>query len=114
MGTANCIFCRIVSGRAPASVRYQDEDILAFDNHLDWVPVMLLLIPKRHLTQSELWTSGKLFARISALALELGHQYCPNGFRLLSNFGPDAMQSQAHGHLHVVGGQPLGEYVSLW
>jgi len=39
-----------------------------------------------------------------------GAKYCPSGFRLLSNFGSDAMQSQAHGHVHVVGGTYLGEY----
>ena len=92
-------------------MHYQDDDILVFDNQLDWVPVMLLLIPKRHMTQTELWTSRDLFTRISGLAIELGAQMCPGGFRLLSNFGPDGMQSQAHGHLHLVGGERLGPYV---
>ena len=98
-------------GTLPAKVHYQDEDILVFDNQLDWVPVMLLLIPKRHMTQIELWTSGDLFTRMSGLAVQLGAQFCPDGFRLLSNFGPDGMQSQFHGHLHVVGGKRLGPYV---
>jgi diadenosine tetraphosphate (Ap4A) HIT family hydrolase len=34
----------------------------------------------------------------------------PNGFRILSNFGPDGLQSQSHAHIHVIGGMPLGEY----
>lgn len=100
-----------MSGQEPANVHYDDDDILVFDNQLDWAPVMLLLIPKQHLTQAELWTSGDLFSRISAIAVEMGNQHCPNGFRLLSNFGPDAMQSQSHSHLHVIGGKPLGLYV---
>ncbi len=33
-----------------------------------------------------------------------------NGFRILSNFGHDGMQSQSHGHLHVIGGANLGPY----
>ena len=32
-------------------------------------------------------------------------------FRLLTNFGYDAMQSQEHGHLHILGGTFLGHYV---
>jgi diadenosine tetraphosphate (Ap4A) HIT family hydrolase len=36
---------------------------------------------------------------------------CPGGFRLLTNFGYDAMQSQEHGHLHILGGTFLGHYV---
>ena len=37
-------------------------------------------------------------------------EHCPNGFRLLSNFGYEAMQSQEHAHVHVIGGTFLGEY----
>ena len=111
MTSVNCAFCRIVSGQEPANVHHEDDDILVFDNQLDWAPVMLLLVPKQHLTQVELWSSGELFARMSALAVQFGRRRCPNGFRLLSNFGPDAMQSQAHGHLHVIGGKRLGLYV---
>jgi diadenosine tetraphosphate (Ap4A) HIT family hydrolase len=40
----------------------------------------------------------------------MGKQHCPSGFRILSNFGHDAMQSQPHGHVHVLGGTFLGEY----
>ena len=37
--------------------------------------------------------------------------WIPGGFRLTSNFGYDAMQSQEHGHLHILGGTFLGHYV---
>jgi diadenosine tetraphosphate (Ap4A) HIT family hydrolase len=40
----------------------------------------------------------------------MGERFCRNGFRVLSNFGTDAMQSQPHGHVHVIGGTYLGEY----
>jgi diadenosine tetraphosphate (Ap4A) HIT family hydrolase len=36
---------------------------------------------------------------------------CPDGYRLLSNFGNDALQTQEHAHLHVIGGTKLGLYV---
>ena len=49
-------------------------------------------------------------AKVSAAAAEMGAKHCPRGFRLLSNFGPDAMQSQPHAHVHVIGGTFLGEY----
>ena len=90
---------------------YEDELIVAFRNQLDWVPVMLLIVPRKHLTQEELWRSGDLLARLGRLAVELGTERCPGGFRVLSNFGPDALQTQHHGHLHVVGGAHLGLYV---
>ena len=106
----NCVFCQIVAGQSPARVRYLDNDIIVFDNRLDWVPLMLLVMPKEHLTQIQMWDSG-LLPRLGRLAVDLGAMYAPNGFRILSNFGPDGLQSQHHGHLHVVGGTFLGHYV---
>ncbi|MEO6042360.1 MAG: HIT family protein [Tepidiformaceae bacterium] len=103
-----CVFCNIVAGREPGTVIYEDDDIVVLKNILRWVPVMLLAMTKRHTTQSELWDD---IAKVGKVAAEIGKQYCPNGFRLLSNFGYDAMQSQEHGHLHIIGGTFLGHYV---
>ena len=106
-----CTFCDIVAGRLPGNIRFEDDEIVVFDNQLEWVPVMLLLAPRRHMTQTELWGSGALIARMASLAVRMGREHSPGGFRVLSNFGPDALQTQAHGHLHVLGGAYLGLYV---
>ena len=63
------MFCDIVAGRSLANVRYEDEDILVFDNQLDWVPIMLLIIPKCHLTQIEFWSHPDLMLKASTIAL---------------------------------------------
>jgi len=104
-----CVFCAIVAGTEPARVRYIDEDIIAIVNKLTWVPVMLLVLPKKHLSQLEMW-SGELMTRLGKVATDLGCMYCPNGFRILSNFGHDGLQTQPHGHIHVIGGTYLGHY----
>lgn len=96
-----CVFCNIIQGREPATVLYEDSDVMVFRNLLDWLPVMLLAVPKRHLAQEELWSDAGAVGRA---ALAMGRRHCPNGFRLVSNFGPDAMQSQPHAHIHVLGG----------
>ena len=111
MQAAYCAFCEIIARRCPSNIRYEDDEILVFDNHLNWAPVMLLVIPKQHLTQSELWGNGPLISKIASLAVSLGEQHAPNGFRILSNFGPDAEQTQPHAHVHVIGGAYLGLYV---
>lgn len=102
-----CTFCRIVTRKEPAEILYEDEEVLVFRNRLRWVPVMLLVVPKAHLSQEELWRN---MGRVGAVAVEMGLAHCPNGFRLLANFGFDALQSQPHGHVHVLGGTFLGEY----
>ncbi len=84
--------------------------MIVIRNVLKWVPVMLLAMPKRHMSQAELWTDDAV-AKVARVAARVGAEHCPNGFRLVANLGPDAMQSQDHGHLHILGGTFLGEYV---
>ena len=102
-----CTFCQIVSGETKAEIVYEDDEVLVFRNRLDWVPVMLLVIPKRHVTQEELWRD---MGRVGEIAVRMGQEHCPKGFRLVSTFGLEALQSQEHGHVHVLGGAFLGEY----
>ena len=78
-------------------------------NRLTWVPLMLLVMPREHMSQIQLWSSD-LMIRMGNLAVDMGAMYSPNGFRVLWNFGRDGMQSQAHGHIHVIGGTSLGPY----
>jgi histidine triad (HIT) family protein len=104
----SCVFCAIVAREEPATIRYEDDEIIAFDNVLHWAPVMVLVIPKRHMSQEEMWRD---MGRVGQVAIQLGNELSPRGFRLLSNFGPNALQSQSHSHVHVVGGRFLGPYV---
>ncbi len=69
--------------------------------------MMMLVTSKKHQTQSDLWRD---MGRVGAVAVEIGEKYCPNGVRLISNFGRDAMQSQEHGHARILGGFYLGPY----
>ena len=103
----SCMFCRIIAREEPADIVYEDEEVLVFRNRLRWVPVMLLVVPREHVTQEELW---RRLGRVGEVAVEMGLTHCPTGFRLLSNVGFDAMQSQLHGHVHVLGGTFLGQY----
>ncbi len=105
----NCVFCRISDAQEPANFRYLDDDLMCFVNKLTWVPLMLLIMPRKHMSQIEVWSSD-LLPRMGNLAVDMGAMYSPNGFRILSNFGRDGLQSQRHGHIHVIGGVPLGEY----
>src|SRR5215207_4674737 len=73
-----CVFCEIIAGREPADVLYRDDEIIVFRNVLRWVPVMLLVVPVRHMRQNELWRD---VARAGAVAVQMGERYCPNGFR---------------------------------
>jgi histidine triad (HIT) family protein len=105
-----CEFCRIVANQSHVRMVYQDDDVIVIHNRLQWVPVMLLVIPKKHMSQEEMWQSP-IIVRLAEMAVQGGREHCPGGFRLLSNFGHQAMQSQPHGHIHVLGGTQMGRYV---
>ena len=105
-----CVFCDIVARKEPANIRYEDDEIIVFDNVLKWVPVMLLVITKQHMSQKELW---KTMGKVGEVAVAMGEEHCPNGFRILSNFGHEGMQSQSHAHVHVIGGTHLGRYAGI-
>ena len=107
MNQRPCVFCDIIARKEPAEILYEDDDVIIFRNRLRWVPVMLIAAPKQHIPQDELWLN---MGRVGAVAVAIGDEQCPNGFRLLSNFGRDGMQSQAHAHVHIIGGTRLGEY----
>ena len=96
-----CTFCEIVAGREPARVFYEDDEVMVFENVLGWSRIMMLAVPKEHRTQSELWAS---LGPVGRVAVRLGREHAPEGFRILSNFGPYGMQSQPHGHLHILDG----------
>lgn len=102
---ADSTFSRIISGELPATWESNDPDssVVCFRNRLKWERVMLLVVPREYMTQERLWTEDILTDALN-LAVEMGEKRCPEGFRVLSNFGREAHQSQLHAHIHVVSG----------
>jgi histidine triad (HIT) family protein len=114
---SDCIFCKIVAKQIPASIVYEDDDVLAFKDIHPAAPVHLLLIPKLHIatlsqaTAAQADVLGKLLALAPKLAAEHGcavtidEAGVPHGgFKTLINSGPDGGQEVYHLHLHVYGG----------
>jgi diadenosine tetraphosphate (Ap4A) HIT family hydrolase len=103
----DCIFCKIVNDDAPANWVSRPSEglkVSCFHNRLKWERVMLLIVPDEHMTQSEFWSSPVL-NNAAKLAVKVGDAYCAeDGYRVISNFGRVAHQSQVHAHLHVVSG----------
>lgn len=109
--TEGCLFCRIAAGEVPATVVREDDEVLAFRDIDPKAPTHVLVIPRRHIASVNELTAedhdlvGKLFAHANAIAGEEG--IAESGYRLVMNMGPDAGQSVAHIHLHVLGGRRM-------
>ena len=106
-GADNCVFCSIIDGDSEASWEARptgNARVACFQNRLKWARVMLLVVPTEHISQQELWSS-EVILEAAKLAVEMGEKHCADeGFRLISNFGLQAHQSQSHGHIHVISG----------
>lgn len=104
---SSCVFCDIIRGDSPALWEKRPTsrtEAVCFRNRLKWAKVMLLVVPVKHLTQDELWSSDTLIES-ARLAVEMGNKYCHQyGYRVIANFGVKAHQSQIHAHMHVVSG----------
>ena len=109
---SDCLFCRIIRREIPASIVYEDDHVLAFNDINPQAPLHALVIPKRHierltdLTPDDDATIGELARRAAAIAREKG--YADGGFRTVFNTNADAGQTVFHVHLHLLAGRALG------
>lgn len=109
---SDCIFCKIVDGKIPATKVFEDEDILAFNDINPVRPVHVLVIPKKHITSlatvgaEDTVVLGKILAKANEIAVAQGS---PDGFRVIINTGRVGQQEVQHLHAHIVGGpDPVG------
>jgi histidine triad (HIT) family protein len=110
--TMDCIFCMIIDGKIPSSKVYEDDKILAFNDINPQAPVHIIVIPKAHIESANAVNEGNadvvahIFACIPEIAKKAGLE---NGYRVITNCGPDACQSVKHLHFHVIGGAQLAD-----
>jgi histidine triad (HIT) family protein len=108
---SSCLFCRITKREIPASIVYEDEQVLAFNDINPQAPVHILVIPKRHieslnsLQPSDDQIVGEIVRRAATLAKDQGT--ADNGFRTVFNTNRDAGQTVFHIHLHLLGGRAM-------
>ena len=103
---AECIFCEILAGKAPASVIYQDALCTAFMDIHPVNPGHSLVVPNRHaasLAELEEETGAQLFRAAQRLAAVLRRSgvRC-EGVNFFLADGKVAGQEVFHVHLHVL------------
>ncbi len=101
----DCVFCEIVGDRAPASITYEDEEILGFMCTGPVTPGHLMVIPKRHFAfvgEMDEETGESLFRASMRMAAALrGSGLRCEGVNWFLADGEAAFQEVFHVHLHV-------------
>ena len=108
---SDCLFCKIIKREIPASIVYEDDHVLAFNDINPQGPTHVLVVSKRHiawlndLTAGDDPIVGEMVRRAAAIAKERG--ISAGGFRTVFNTNRDAGQTVFHIHLHLIGGRSL-------
>lgn len=108
--TADCLFCRIVSGEIPADIVRATDDTVTFVDVAPQAPTHVLVIPRQHhrdiatLASADSALAGRLMADAAQVAADLGLAE----FRLVLNTGATAGQSVFHVHAHLMAGRDFG------
>ena len=108
----DCLFCKIIKGEIPSDKVYENEQVYAFRDINPQTPVHVLVIPKKHissLSEADEAEDAELAACLRAIQTISMREGLKNGFRIVSNSGPDACQSVPHLHFHILGGTKMGE-----
>lgn len=105
------LFQKIADKEIPATLVYEDEQIIAFRDIKPGAPVHVLIVPRKAIARiadagiEDQAVLGHMLLKAPEIAQKLG--IAQSGFRLVINNGPDAGESVPHLHLHLLGGRPL-------
>ena len=109
----NCIFCKIAAGEIPSPKLYEDEKIFIIKDIEPKAKLHYLCIPKTHFALLSEMDEAKAdivkhcFQVIPTLEEQLGLQ---EGYRMIINQGVNGGQTVPHLHIHLLGGEVLGEF----
>ena len=104
--SADCIFCKIISGAIPAKRIFEDADFIAFHDIKPMAKVHFLIVPKLHVETLKdcTETHQALLGKMLLLAPQLAAEQGLTGFKTLINTGREGGQEVFHIHMHVFGG----------
>jgi histidine triad (HIT) family protein len=109
----DCIFCRIARGEIGTAVVLEDADFVAFRDLQPKAPQHILVVPREHVVSLNDLSGqpegmGDALLRFAVKVAEsVGIR--DTGYRVIANIGADGGQEIQHLHLHVLGGENLGD-----
>ena len=106
----NCLFCKILQGEIPATIVFEDSEVVCFRDIKPQAPHHLLVIPKKHIaTIDEADTNDEhLLGHMVLIAQKIAKlEGLHKGYRLVFNVNSAGGQEVYHIHLHILGGRQM-------
>jgi histidine triad (HIT) family protein len=105
-----CVFCKIISGKLPATIIAESEHAIAIKDITPKAPIHYLIIPKIHI--NEIIEITDEYRNLPYYLLQLVQEVIAIGkisdFRLVINNGPGVGQTVFHLHIHLLAGDGSG------
>lgn len=101
----DCVFCRVISKEIPASIVFEDENVLAFCDIHPVAPIHLLVIPKKHIEDFYHVDDQTVIALKNVVQRMVAEKnLMGKGYKIEVNGG--GAQIVNHLHFHLIG--PVG------
>jgi histidine triad (HIT) family protein len=108
---SDCVFCMVARGEISASIVYEDEFVVAFDDIAPQAPVHTLVAPRQHYADVADGVPCEVMCALLAAVPRVAEikGIAESGYRAIINTGNDAGQTVHHLHVHVLGGRRMAE-----
>ena len=113
--TNTTLFGKIIRREIPATIVFENDDVLGFKDIAPQAPVHVLFVPKHELipTMDDLQPAqAALVGQLVLAAAEYARRegFAQDGYRVVINCREHAGQTVFHLHLHLLAGAPLGHF----
>lgn len=104
----NNVFYKIIHKGLPATIVYEDEKILAFNDISPKAPIHILIVPKGEficfddfVERTSVEEVANFFKTVQKIAKDNG--LSDTAYRIVANCGEEAGQIVPHFHIHLMG-----------
>ena len=104
-----CFFCKIAAGEIPATLLFNNEQLVAFSDIKPKAPTHILIVPKKHIATIDDTDplDECLLGQMVLAAKTIAHTKSLDGYRLIFNVNELGGQTVEHIHLHLLGGRQM-------
>ena len=111
MDMSDCVFCSIIAKNSPATILYEDNQVVVIEDIHPVAPVHLLILTRKHISSlnelqpEDAVLAGHLLLTARQIAREVIGEDA--AYRTVINTGYAAGQSVFHLHVHLIAGRPF-------
>ena len=108
----DCIFCKIIKGEIKSEILYETDSFIIINDISHMANKHYLIIPKIHfaylneIDNEKAKIISEIMLKMKDIEKALGLE---EGYRLVINQGKIAGQTVKHLHMHILGGEKLGD-----